>query len=268
MSIVVIAIPGDSKRVFANELFLASGGAVSLVVIQKVSGIASPKWMGEFFRVRTLKRYLQELFSATILRLSPRLSSRLTYFREWSSAIPDDGKYLAPVIFVDSVNSDEVYEAIRAINPEVIAVWGSNILSPRIVSSGKNVINLHQGYCPDYRGTWANQYAVYKNDYMKIGVTIHKVAPRVDAGEVYTVVEPILSLPPKELFRDLNNRARALFIDIAVRLHAGEMVPSTKQDLNKGVNLLLRNWTPRVRYAVARRLRTWEKKGLRFVRKA
>jgi len=268
MSIVVIAIPGDAKRVFANELFLASGGAVSLVIIQRVSGIATPRPLREFLKIGTLKRYFQELFSAIVLRLSPRLRNTLTYFRDWSTTISDDGTYLAPVLFVDSVNSDETYEAIRAINPELIAVWGSNILSQRIVSAGKNVINLHQGYCPHYRGTWANQYAVYNNDFLKIGVTIHKVSPRVDAGEVYGIVEPVFSLAPQALFRDLNNRARALFIDIAVRLHSGEVVPSKKQDLRKGVNLLLRNWTPRVRYAVARRMRTWEKKGLRFVRKA
>ncbi len=268
MSIVVIAIPGDAKRVFANELFLASGGAVSLVIIQRVSGIATPRPLREFLKIGTLKRYFQELFSAIALRMFPRLRNTLTYFREWSTEISDDGTYLAPVMFVDSVNSDETYEAIKAINPELIAVWGSNILSPRIVSAGRHVINLHLGYCPHYRGTWANQYAVYNNDYLKIGVTIHKVSPRVDAGEVYSIVEPVFSLPPQELFRDLNNRARALFIDIAVRLHAGKAVPSKKQDLRKGVNLLLRNWTPRVRYAVARRIRTWEKKGLRFVRKA
>jgi hypothetical protein len=268
MSIVVIAIPGDAKRVFVNELFHASGGAVSLVIIQKVSGIASPKWGREFFRIHTLGRYFQELYSAIILRFSSRLRSMLTYFREWSATMPDTGEYPAPVLFVDSVNSDEVYEAIQAINPEIIAIWGSNIVSQRIISSAKNVVNFHQGYCPDYRGTWANQYAVYKKDFLKIGATIHKVSPRVDAGEVYAVVGPVLSLPPKELFRDLNNRARAVFIDIIVRLHAGERILSWKQDTKKGVNVLLKNWTPRVRYAVARRMRTWERKGLRFVRKA
>ncbi|WKZ58009.1 MAG: formyl transferase [Bdellovibrionota bacterium] len=45
-------------------------------------------------------------------------------------------------------------------------------------------INVHPGLVPYYRGANANFWAVYHNDFKKVGVTVHQVDSGVDSGPV------------------------------------------------------------------------------------
>lgn len=258
MGIVIITMPGEAKRAFVNALHKKTNGGVSLVIIQR-SAIDSRSVHLKRLSNIGLLRLPRELWCDIILHLSPTLQRMLTYFRGTSAVSPETG-YLPKVLDIEQINSDEAYAALTSVSPDLLVVWGSKILSPRIIGTAKNAINLHMGRCPKYRGTLANQCAVLEDDIENIGATIHKVSGHVDAGAVYAVVTPDLSKNPRDLFIDLNDRAQATCVDIASRLFAGEDLPTTPQDETVGKNLLMKDWTPSVRYAVAKKMRAWEKK--------
>jgi hypothetical protein len=66
------------------------------------------------------------------------------------------------------------------------------------------------------------------------------------------------TLPPKELFKDLHDKAEQSLLDISYRLWKGEKVEAFPQKIQYSRNILLREWIPSRRYKVAERLEKWE----------
>ncbi|KND48688.1 MAG: Formyl transferase domain protein [Parcubacteria bacterium C7867-005] len=256
MSIVFITIPGDIKRHFANTLYEETGGALKVVIVQR------PKKLSFFMRLKRLFRRVgllnlpKEFFYGVLLRIN-RARHALEYFRTYSDR--HVGDHLSEVIEVDSVNDDEVFNILKKISPDLLVIWGSTVLEPRIYTVAKKAINLHMGYCPHYRGALANHTAVLMDDFSNIGATIHYVAEKVDAGEILLSLRGNTDLGPKRMFIDLNDRALSSFVDVSKRLWMGEHVDTRPQDISGSKNLLLKHWTPSVRYKVGRKIIDWEK---------
>ncbi|MEX0932307.1 MAG: formyltransferase family protein, partial [Parcubacteria group bacterium] len=121
-------------------------------------------------------------------------------------------------------------------------------------------VNLHFGLCPHYRGALANQHAVLRDDISKIGATILYINGKPDTGEILSTISACHTLPPKELFQDLNERASTRYLEVVKRLHAGEEWTTTSQEMKSGANLLLKHWTPRMRYNLGKKIVEWERR--------
>lgn len=256
MGIVFITIPGEAKRAFANALHEKTEGSVELVIVQK------PKrrsFVRSFFRLgKTVgwQNLPRELWHGLLLRFDGT-SEALEYFRAHTP--PLSGTYTPPFIEVDSVNSDQVHKLLEHISPDLMVIWGSTVLEDRILKTAKKAINLHLGHCPHYRGALANQHAVSRSDLSHIGATIHYVEKKVDAGEILAVVAADHRKSPREVFRDLNDRVTALYLDIATRLHFGEHIQGVPQDTTLAENFLLKHWTPTMRHRVGQKILAWER---------
>jgi folate-dependent phosphoribosylglycinamide formyltransferase PurN/peptidoglycan/xylan/chitin deacetylase (PgdA/CDA1 family) len=86
---------------------------------------------------------------------------------------------------VDDINSPETKRVLEDIRPDLIAVVGTRKLDKGIYGlAGKGAINLHSGILPYYRGADSEFWALYNNDIDKIGVTIHFVDEKLDAGDI------------------------------------------------------------------------------------
>lgn len=93
-----------------------------------------------------------------------------------------------------SINTPEAIEHIKTqFDPEifVVAAYGQ-ILSKDVLSiPPRGGINVHSSLLPKYRGAAPIAWAVYHGD-AQTGVTIIRMTPRMDAGEMLgQVVEPI-----------------------------------------------------------------------------
>lgn len=249
---VLITIPGDAKREFANSLHDRIDGGLELVIIQKPRRRSLLASLRRFYS-RAKGRLISELWYGLLLRLDRKVTAALEYFRHHPRS-RSAGPYRAHILAVEDVNSDEVSRALGQIKPDLLVVWGSTILKPHIVGAAGRAINLHFGYCPHYRGALANQYAALRGDFDKIGATIHYVNGKPDAGDILSVIAADPTKPPQEMFRDLNERAIDSFLDISECLHRGEELPRTPQDISSSHNFLLRSWLPSVRYSLGRRL--------------
>lgn len=91
-------------------------------------------------------------------------------------------KPIVKSINVNNINSKEVEELIKKIDPCLIVVSGVSIIKQNILSLAKTFINIHCGITLKYRGVHGGFWAIYNRDFDNIGVTIHLIDRGVDTG--------------------------------------------------------------------------------------
>jgi len=252
--IVVVTTDSGVKREFTNCLYEESGGKVDLVIVQRTPGKNFFKrvsnYVGKVGIVglpRELFFTLRWLFSRNVRNAEMVFSLRTgdsRYARSW----------FPRTLMVESINTEKVRNEIFSLSPKLIVIWGGMIVKENILNCAPKVINMHSGWCPEYRGVNGNQHAILNNDWGHVGFTIHYAIEKVDAGGILEIVPANTTKPTPELFRDLNNRGESKYRDIALRLFHGEEIPSKPQDVSRGKNYRLKEWTYEKKYKLGRLL--------------
>ncbi len=107
---------------------------------------------------------------------------------------PGEDSSISISLRVPNPNSPEAEEQIRAMEPDVIVVFGAPILKAGILSLNTlATVNVHLGIPPKYRGNHTIFWALKRRDFDHVGACLHHVAPAVDAGNVLVEVLPALS---------------------------------------------------------------------------
>jgi folate-dependent phosphoribosylglycinamide formyltransferase PurN len=89
-----------------------------------------------------------------------------------------------PVHFVPDFHAPETIELMRKAEADLGVIYGTNIIKESVFSLPRlGSINLHQGLAPFYRGSAPFFWELY-NDEPEAGITVHRVAAKVDAGDV------------------------------------------------------------------------------------
>lgn len=90
-----------------------------------------------------------------------------------------------PVHRVASLNSDAARELVATLQPDVVAVYGTRLLSRKTLGCvPAPFINYHAGINPKYRGQHPAYWALAAGDAENAGVTVHLVDAGVDTGSV------------------------------------------------------------------------------------
>jgi methionyl-tRNA formyltransferase len=96
------------------------------------------------------------------------------------SKIPGD-----KIISVNSVNDQSTIDLIIKINPDIIIVNSTRLLSKKLLRSVKaHFINIHGGITPAYCGMAGAYWALANGEPDKCGSTIHLIDEGVDTGPV------------------------------------------------------------------------------------
>ena len=87
---------------------------------------------------------------------------------------------------IESVNTDpSLLKIVKNINPDLIFVNGTRIISKKIIdSSNCDLINIHVGITPKYRGVHGGYWALYNKEKDLFGTTLHLIDVGVDTGGV------------------------------------------------------------------------------------
>jgi folate-dependent phosphoribosylglycinamide formyltransferase PurN len=124
-----------------------------------------------------------QLFIVRILdiRSSKRKKEILNEYGLDESSLPAD-----KVINVSSVNDPATIKVLKEINPEIVVVNGTRIISRQVLESfpGAVFINMHVGITPKYRGVHGGYWSVVNDDEKNFGVTIHYVDTGIDTGSI------------------------------------------------------------------------------------
>lgn len=99
--------------------------------------------------------------------------------------LQEDVPPLEKIIPVPSVNSKEAQELLVKLQPDLILISGTRIISEKTLSAVKAVwINIHVGITPMYRGVHGGYWALANQDPDRCGVTIHLVDKGIDTGSI------------------------------------------------------------------------------------
>ena len=95
-----------------------------------------------------------------------------------------------PVFQPENFRADEDVEALRALNPDVVAVVAyGRILPQRVLDiPTKGCVNIHASLLPQYRGSAPYQWAVL-DGLTETGVTAQHMALKMDAGDIIDVAK-------------------------------------------------------------------------------
>jgi methionyl-tRNA formyltransferase len=91
----------------------------------------------------------------------------------------------AEVVRVSSVNSDECLQTLQTLQPELVIVHGTRVISKKILQQIPAIfINIHAGITPRYRGSHGAYWALVNDDAENCGVTVHLVDAGIDTGNI------------------------------------------------------------------------------------
>jgi methionyl-tRNA formyltransferase len=133
----------------------------------------------------------------------------------------------------ESINTPEGLEQLRRMRPDllVVAAYGQ-ILSKDVLSvPTRGIINVHASLLPKYRGAAPVAYAILNGE-AKTGVTIIKVTPGLDSGDM--ILQEAIDILPDDTTGSLEVRLALLGAKLAVEVirkyQAGGPIEGMKQD--------------------------------------
>ncbi len=114
---------------------------------------------------------------------------------------------------VYSFNDPEVVEKVKREMPDLIIVFGTDILKGEILKIAKlNILNIHREILPKYRGGGMPFWVFYKNDFENLGVTVHICARKLDAGHI--VAQKRYQIEKDDLIYTLRHKTTLLAIEL------------------------------------------------------
>ena len=103
----------------------------------------------------------------------------------WFGGAAPDFDQVAEVERFESLNDSNAVEAIAAAEPDVVLVFGAELLRPPVLDiCPDGCVNLHSGDPESYRGLDCHLWAVYHGDFAALVTSLHRLTPELDAGDV------------------------------------------------------------------------------------
>ncbi len=88
-------------------------------------------------------------------------------------------------IDTETLNTEETAANLRAAAVEIVVVYGTSLIKEPLLSlCPGRTIGMHLGLSPYYRGTATNFYPLLNDEPEYVGVTIHRIDPGIDSGEI------------------------------------------------------------------------------------
>jgi methionyl-tRNA formyltransferase/ubiquinone/menaquinone biosynthesis C-methylase UbiE len=86
---------------------------------------------------------------------------------------------------VNTFNERNAVNKVREVAPDLIIVFGTEILKGSILNIAKlGIVNIHRAILPEYRGADHNWWIFFNKDFDYLGCTIHYCVDKIDAGDI------------------------------------------------------------------------------------
>jgi hypothetical protein len=95
-----------------------------------------------------------------------------------------ESSLVEPTIVHDP-NAPETVAFVRSLNPYFILTLGGSVYGKALRDCARGLaLNQHDGWCPEYRGSYTVHWALYHRDLAKVANTIHILTDGMDAGPI------------------------------------------------------------------------------------
>ena len=180
--------------------------------------------------------------------IAKKLASKARWEAEYNKILGKKWQHLpnnVPVLTVEDVNGSEVAQKLKELNPDIILVQGTRMISAATLAQMPLVLNLHWGLSPYYKGSFCTEWALLQNDVRNIGFTIHRISTKIDEGDILT--QERVQIEPDDSVNLINmkltrNGAEAM-ASAVMRIKNGETPQFEKQNYSEGCVYLTKHWT-------------------------
>lgn len=184
--VAIIGTPSSPLIYFANKIHKEYGISLLIIVEQNAKKKTAPSVNKVFGIERVLESVLFRISQTRLKKEREKHSIEFNYQCDrWYDVSYSEIAKGIPVHTTSNVNSSEVANLLKQINPEVMVVHGSPLINNNILSHAKTALNLHWGLSPYYRGVNCTSHAIINWDINNIGVTVHRLSSFIDGGEIY-----------------------------------------------------------------------------------
>lgn len=152
------------------------------------------------------------------------------------------------ILDVKNINSNYVIKLLNQNPCNLYVVMGTSILNTEILKTcGTDIINIHGGYLPDYRGNNCIYFAYLNNDFQKIANTIHYIDRGIDTGDIIEIIQPVIldKDNPETLYCKAKRKAINRLVEIIDSYKNGKHIPRHQQDTNIGKQYKTEERNPR-----------------------
>jgi len=179
--VVLLTVGNDLGRIAARRL-AATFPDLKIIVEPPVSRIALVRGRIRRFGVLHVVGQLAFILAAQALRrASQKRIAAIAAEHRLDPRWPEGRERIE----VPSVNSPECIACLARLNPRVILLLGTRIVSRATLAAiTAPLINYHAGITPKYRGIHGGYWAKAQGDLANFGVTMHLVDPGIDTGAV------------------------------------------------------------------------------------
>jgi len=101
-------------------------------------------------------------------------------------------EFLRPELLhhVHGINTPEGIGAVKALQPDVLLIYGTGIVGQKVLSLGRRIaLNMHTGISPYYRGSDCAFWPVHNGELHMLGATVHECTNQVDGGRIFGIAK-------------------------------------------------------------------------------
>ncbi len=211
----MLAGKGTSSNIVFHALDKTMGINVAIIEQKETKGKIIKRRIKKLGYTTVIGQLIFQVFAVPIISFIAKKRIRIICNENnfEIKEIPDE-----KLVDVVSVNDDKTLEIILNLNPSVIILNGTRIISKKILQKIKcPVINMHAGITPTYRGVHGGYWALTQNDLKHCGVTVHLVDAGIDTGSILyqenihpLVSDNFITYPYLQLAAGINILKRAI----------------------------------------------------------
>lgn len=177
--VVLLTREGDTTAILANHLARRFDEVIT-VVEGPASALGAARRRAK--RIGWLRTAGQLAFAALVLSVLRRRGRHRVAALLASVDAGSDG---VPLRHVQSVNDASTRALLRELDPDVIVVLGTRVISSAVLDDiDCPFVNLHAGIAPRYRGLHGIYWALSEGRRDLVGTTVHVVDTGIDTGTV------------------------------------------------------------------------------------
>jgi folate-dependent phosphoribosylglycinamide formyltransferase PurN len=180
----------------------------------------------EFTILPTLKKRLRQAGLIGVLNQASLLLYRLVFERRKDkkalAAIFTDKTYKyientdVDTLEVEDLNTKEVINFLSAKSADLVVINGTPLLKKPVIEAAKgNIINLHSGFAPQYRGRYGAYWPIYYREPELVGVTIHFLNGGVDTGAI--LLQQLVEYDPEDTLRIINYKQQRTGVNLLIK---------------------------------------------------
>ena len=193
---IIIATPGITTNLLYETL--VPYVEVKQIIIEK--GISKRILLKRRIRKTGLLNVIGQIFFIILIPPFLKLRSK----NRIQSIIQEHGLKNQPlpnslILDIGSVNNSSIIPKVQSINPDLIFINGTRIISKSILEQlPVRPMNIHVGITPKYRGIHGGYWALFNDDRPLFGTTLHYVNSGIDSGEI--IAQKTIDPAPEDNF--------------------------------------------------------------------